>query len=109
MAWSQLGDRRYRRDRADDKALILYGDPRQAHIAISKAALPVLVVDSQVGLTPMDEELVRLLRTTGKPFVIAANKVDAVSQENNDRGEFHRIGVPVFPIAGGGGSEGLTS
>ena len=82
----------------DDKALIPQEILRQAHIAISRAALLVLVVDSQAGLTPMDEELARLLRTTGKPFVIAANKVDAVSQENN-AAAFHRIGVPVFPIA----------
>ena len=82
----------------DDKALIPREILRQAHIAISKAALLVLVVDSQAGLTPMDEELARLLRTTGKPFVIAANKVDAVSQENN-AATFHRIGAPVFPIA----------
>jgi ribosome-associated GTPase EngA len=82
----------------DDKALIPREILRQAHIAISKAALLVLVVDSQAGLTPMDEELARLLRTTGKPFVIAANKVDAVSQENNTAA-FHRIGAPVFPIA----------
>ena len=82
----------------DDKALIPQEILRQAHIAISKAALIVLVVDSQAGLTPLDEELARLLRTTGKPFVIAANKVDAVSQENN-AAAFHRIGAPVFPIA----------
>jgi ribosome-associated GTPase EngA len=82
----------------DDKALIPREILRQAHIAIGKAALLVLVVDSQAGLTPVDEELARLLRTTGKPFVIAANKVDAVSQENN-AAAFHRIGAPVFPIA----------
>lgn len=82
----------------DDKALIPQEILRQAHIAIRKAALLVLVVDSQAGLTPLDEELARLLRTTGKPFVIAANKVDAVSQENN-AAAFHRIGAQVFPIA----------
>jgi ribosome-associated GTPase EngA len=82
----------------DDKALIPQEILRQAHIAIRKAALLVLVVDSQVGLTAMDEELARLLRTTGKSFVIAANKVDAITQENN-AAAFHRIGVPVFPIA----------
>src|SRR5229473_2485757 len=71
---------------------------RQAHLAIKKAALLVLVVDSRAGLTPLDEELARLLRTTGKPFVIAVNKVDAMSQESN-AGVFHRIGVPIFPIA----------
>ncbi|MGA2427298.1 MAG: ribosome biogenesis GTPase Der [Candidatus Acidiferrum sp.] len=82
----------------DDKALIPQEILRQAHIAISKAALLVLVVDSQAGLTPLDEELARLLRATGKPFVVAANKVDAMSQEGN-AAAFHRLGVPVFPIA----------
>ena len=82
----------------DDKALIPQEILRQAHVAIKKAALLVLVVDSQAGLTPLDEELARLLRTTGKPFVIAVNKVDAMSQESN-AGVFHRIGAPVFPIA----------
>jgi len=38
-------------------------------VAIKKAAMLVLVVDSQAGLTPLDEELARLLRTTGKPFL----------------------------------------
>ena len=82
----------------DDKALIPQEILRQAHVAIKKAALLVLVVDSQAGLTPLDEELARFLRTTGKPFFIAANKVDSRSQESN-AGVFHRIGVPVFPIA----------
>src|SRR5881394_759286 len=82
----------------DDKALIPQEILRQAHVAIKKAALLVLVVDSQAGLTPLDEELARLLRTTGKPFVIAVNKVDAMSQESS-AAVFHRIGVPIFPIA----------
>jgi GTP-binding protein len=82
----------------DDKAVIPQEILRQAHVAIKKAALLVLVVDSQAGLTPLDEELARLLRTTGKPFVIAVNKVDSMSQESN-AAVFHRIGVPVFPIA----------
>ena len=82
----------------DDKALIPTEILRQANIAIQKASLLVLVVDSQTGLTPLDEELARLLRTTGKPFVIAVNKVDAMSQEVN-AAAFHRLGVPVFPIA----------
>jgi GTP-binding protein len=82
----------------DDKALIPQEILRQAHVAIDKAALLVLVVDSQAGITPLDQELARLLRTTGKPFVVAANKVDAVSQEAN-AGAFHEMGVPVFPIA----------
>src|SRR5579863_3935434 len=82
----------------DDKALIPTEILRQAHVAIKKAALLVLVVDSQAGVTPLDQELARLLRTTGKPFVVAVNKVDAVSQEVN-AAVFHSLGAPVFPIA----------
>ena len=82
----------------EDKALIPREILRQAHLAIAKAALLVLVVDVRAGITPLDEELARLLRATGKPFVVAANKVDAQSQEAN-AAAFHRLGAPVFPIA----------
>src|SRR6266446_1663156 len=82
----------------DDKALIPQEILRQAHVAIKKAALLVLVVDSQAGVTPLDEELARLLRTTGKPFVVAVNKVDSPQQETG-AAAFHSLGVPVFPIA----------
>ncbi len=81
----------------NDKALIPQEILRQARVAINKASLLVLVVDSQAGVTPLDEELAQLLRSTGKPFVIAVNKVDAPSQEAN-AAPFHSIGVPVFPI-----------
>src|ERR1700731_4689187 len=82
----------------DDKALIPQEILRQARVAIKKAALLVLVVDSRAGLTPLDEELARMLRTTGKKFVVAVNKVDAMSQEGSVD-VFRKLGVPVFPIA----------
>src|SRR5712692_1285317 len=81
----------------DDKALIPREILRQAHVAIDKAALLLLVVDSHAGITPLDEELARLLRSTGKPFFVAVNKVDSPLQEGN-AGAFHRIGAPVFPV-----------
>jgi len=82
----------------DDKALIPQEILRQARVAIEKAAMLVLVVDSQAGVTPLDEELARLLRATGKPFVVAANKVDSAAQEVY-AATFHELGAPVFPIA----------
>ena len=82
----------------DDKALIPTEILRQARVAFDKAALLVLVVDNQAGITPLDQELARLLRGTGKPFVIAVNKVDAVGQESQ-AAEFHRFGAKIFPIA----------
>jgi GTPase len=81
----------------DDKALMPQEIFRQAQVAIKKAVLLVLVVDSQAGLTPLDEELARRLRSTGKPFVLAVNKVDSPLQEAN-AAPFHSLGVPVFPI-----------
>jgi len=82
----------------DDKALIPTEIFRQARVAFENAALLVLVVDSQAGLTPLDQELARLLRSTGKPFVVAVNKIDSAMQEAN-AAAFYSLGVPVFPIA----------
>src|ERR1700686_5709629 len=82
----------------DDKALIPTEIFRQARVAFENAALLVLVVDSQAGLTPLDQELARLLRATGKPFVVAVNKIDSAMQEAN-AAAFYSLGVPVFPIA----------
>jgi GTP-binding protein len=82
----------------DDKALIPTEIFRQARVAFENAALLVLVVDSQAGLTPLDQELARLMRGTGKPFVVAVNKIDSAMQEAN-AAAFYSLGVPVFPIA----------
>jgi GTP-binding protein len=82
----------------DDKALIPQEIFRQARVAFDNAALLVLVVDSEAGLTPLDQELANLLRVTGKPFVVAVNKIDSQLQEAN-AAPFHKLGVPVFPIA----------
>jgi GTPase len=82
----------------DDKALIPTEIYRQARVAFDNADLMVLVVDAQAGLTPLDQELGRMLRTTGKPFFVVVNKVDSRIQEAN-AGVFHALGAPIFPIA----------
>jgi GTPase len=82
----------------DDKALIPQEILRQARVAFEKAVLLVMVVDNQTGVTPLDQELAQLLRGTGKPFVVAVNKVDAVAQEAH-AAEFHSLGAKIFPIA----------
>ncbi|MFI9101717.1 ribosome biogenesis GTPase Der [Streptomyces fildesensis] len=53
----------------------------QAEFAIQAADAVVFVVDSTVGATDTDEAVVRLLRKSGKPVVLAANKVDGQSGE----------------------------
>ncbi|UMG92574.1 ribosome biogenesis GTPase Der [Nocardioides sp. TF02-7] len=48
----------------------------QAEVAVSLADATLFVVDATVGITDADEEVVRVLRRSGKPVVLAANKVD---------------------------------
>lgn len=48
----------------------------QAEIAVSIADAVLFVVDATVGITDADEAVVRILRKSGKPVVLAANKVD---------------------------------
>lgn len=49
---------------------------RQAEIAIEEADVIVFVLDAQGPLTPDDELIAQTLRRSGKPVVIAANKVE---------------------------------
>ncbi len=53
----------------------------QAEVAIAAADAVMFVVDSTVGATSADEDVVRVLRRTKKPVILAANKVD------DERGE----------------------
>ena len=82
----------------DDKALIPREILRQAQLAIESADLLVIVTDARAGLTPPDEELARLLRTSGKPLIIAANKVDDFKHESLTA-PFYELGVPVFGVS----------
>ena len=82
----------------DDKASIPREILRQAQMAIEAAAALVLVVDARAGVTPLDAELARLLRRSGKPLYIAANKVDMASQESV-AAAFYELGDAVFPLS----------
>jgi GTPase len=83
----------------DDEELIPAHIFRQAEFAITEAVALVWVVDARAGATPLDEELARHLRGTGKTVLVAANKVDAAKLEAL-AGEFHRFGFEdVFPIS----------
>ncbi|MEU6137604.1 ribosome biogenesis GTPase Der [Nocardioides sp. NPDC047086] len=53
----------------------------QAEIAVSLADAVLFVVDATVGITDADEAVVRILRKSGKPVVLAANKVDDLRTE----------------------------
>src|SRR5204862_6429735 len=83
----------------DDDALIPANILKQAGVAIEEAQALVWMVDARKGVTPLDEELARLLRGTGKRVIVAANKADAANWEG-DAGEFHAFGfAEVIPIS----------
>jgi GTP-binding protein len=83
----------------DDEAVIPANILKQASFAIDEAEGLIWVVDARKGVTPLDEELARLLRATGKRVIVAANKTDTAHWES-DAGEFHAFGFDdVFPIS----------
>lgn len=83
----------------DDDAVIPANILKQAGMAIDESQLLVWVVDARAGITQLDEELAALLRSTGKPVLIAANKTDSASLESEST-EFYRFGFDdVFPIS----------
>ncbi len=48
----------------------------QAEVAVELSDVVLFIVDSTVGATDTDEAVVKLLRRSGKPVVLVANKVD---------------------------------
>src|SRR5690242_17864624 len=48
----------------------------QAEVAVTIADAVLFVVDATIGITDADEAVVKVLRKSGKPVVLAANKVD---------------------------------
>ena len=82
----------------DDHAPIPREILKQAQAAIADATALVLVVDARAGATPLDLELARHLWRTGKPFVVAVNKVDTQRQQDL-AAQFYEIGAEVFPLS----------
>jgi GTP-binding protein len=83
----------------DDDAVIPANILKQAGVAIDEAQVLVWVVDARTGITQLDEELARLLRSTGKQVLVAANKTDSSSLESEST-EFYQFGFEnVFPVS----------
>ena len=68
----------------------------QAEVAVSLADAVLFVVDAGVGITDSDEAVVRILRKSGKPVVLAANKVDDQRAEAEAHGLWNLgLGEPM--------------
>ena len=72
----------------------------QARAAVAEADLVLFVVDAKAGITPGDEEVAQLLRTSRKPTLVLANKLDDPAQDALAF-DLHRLGLgEPIPISG---------
>jgi len=71
----------------------------QAEVAVTLADAVLFVVDAAIGITDADEAVVRILRKSGRPVVLAANKVDDQRAEAEAYGLWNLgLGEP-YPVS----------
>ncbi len=77
----------------------------QALTAIGEADLVLLLVDGREGVHPLDERLSEILRGSGPPLIVVANKVDNLPNDPSYH-DFWRLGLgepaPVSALSGKG-------
>jgi GTP-binding protein len=77
----------------------------QARLAVQEADLVLLVIDARAGLAAGDEEIAQILRRSGRPVRVVANKVDDAAHEAAAL-ELHALGLgdplPVSALHGRG-------
>ena len=64
----------------------------QARLAVQEADLVLLVIDARAGLAAGDEEIAQILRRSGRPVRVVANKVDDAAHEASAL-ELHALGL----------------
>jgi GTPase len=84
----------------DPSAVGILGAMRQQTLrALDEADLVLFVVDAQEGITGVDSDVAKVLRQSGRPVLVAANKVDS-SRAESAATEAYALGFPdVFPIS----------
>ena len=65
----------------------------QAQIAIENATVIVFLTDIKTGLTASDHEVASMLLRSGKPIVLAVNKMDSTGAPDPDFYEFYNLGL----------------
>ena len=66
---------------------------QQAQIAIDNATVIVFLTDIRTGLTAADHEVANMLLRSGKPIVLAVNKMDSTGVPDPDFYEFYNLGL----------------
>ena len=65
----------------------------QAQIAIDNATVIIFVVDIKSGMTASDQEVAHMLQRSGKPIVLAVNKMDSTGTTDPEFYEFYNLGL----------------
>lgn len=80
---------------------------KQVLLALDEADVILFMVDTEIGITDLDQNFARLLRNIDKPIYLVVNKVDT-NERIYDAQEFYRLGIKgdLFCIssANGGGT-----
>ena len=71
----------------------------QAQIAIEMADVIVFLCDVRAGVTPDDRDIGTMLMKSGKPVIVAVNKVDSIGALPMEYYEFYELGFDGDPIA----------
>jgi GTP-binding protein len=78
--------------------VIVQAAVEQVNVAIASAHVIILVVNVQEGVVPLDREVAQQLRRSGKPVLVAVNKVDT-SKAEPQVAEFAELGFEeIFPV-----------
>ncbi len=82
-----------------DQAKLVAAAEAQVWLAVEAADLICLVVDGREGLRPLDETIAERLRRSGKPVVVAVNKIDHPGLEDRVA-EFAPLGfAPLVAVS----------
>ena len=65
----------------------------QALLAIDHADVILFLTDIKTGLTASDQEVASMLQRSGKPIILAVNKMDSTGTVNPDFYEFYNLGL----------------
>lgn len=78
---------------------------KQVLLALDEADVILFMVDTEIGITDLDQNFARLLRNIEKPIYLVANKVDT-NERIYDAQEFYRLGIKgeLFCISSANGA-----
>ena len=76
---------------ADNEILIFMRE--QAMLAIDMADIIIFAADITTGVTAADKDVANMLLKSGKPVLLAVNKMDSTGPDNPDIYEFYSLGL----------------